>query len=108
MVIVSEGVAKLKKTTVEEIAVKIQRITGVETRATVFGHVLRGGNPTLRDRVSATQLGYHAVNLLNKGINKRVVGERGGFVVDYDIEEALKMTKDFDMNLYKIANDISL
>jgi 6-phosphofructokinase 1 len=108
MVIVSEGVAKIQKTTVEEIAAKLQAATGVESRSTVFGHVLRGGNPTLRDRVSATQMGYHAVNLLDDGISKRVVGERGGFVVDYDIEEALKMTKEFDMNLYKIANDISL
>ncbi|MDR0904299.1 MAG: 6-phosphofructokinase [Ruminococcus sp.] len=108
MVVVSEGVCNIEGITADEIAAKLAETTGVEARATNLGHVQRGGNPTLRDRVSATQMGYHAVNLLDDGISRRVVGERGGFVIDYDIEEALKMTKPFDMNLYHIADEISL
>jgi 6-phosphofructokinase 1 len=108
LVIISEGVCNVQKITAEEIAEKLSAATGVEARATNLGHVQRGGNPTLRDRVSATQMGFHAVNLLDDGISRRVVGERGGFVIDYDIEEALQMTKPFDMSLYQIANDISL
>lgn len=103
IVVVAEGVGG-----VEEMARKIEAATGIETRATTLGHVQRGGNPTVRDRVRATQLGYSAVQLLNKGIGNRVVGIRENKVVDYDIYEALQMKKGLDMEMYKIANDTSI
>ncbi len=90
-----------------ELAKRIEEETGIESRATILGHVQRGGNPTVRDRVLASQLAYRAVELLNDGIGNRVVGIQRDEVVDFDILEALKMKKEFPMELYKIANDIS-
>jgi 6-phosphofructokinase 1 len=108
IVVISEGVCKKHNITADLVAEELTKKTGIESRATVLGHVQRGGNPTLRDRVAATQMGYHAVNLLDKGISRRVVGESKGRIVDFDIDEALQMTKPFDLNLYKIADEISL
>ena len=103
IVIVAEGVGG-----VAEIAKKIEDKTGIESRATVLGHVQRGGNPTVRDRVMATRMGYAAVQLLYQGIGNRVVGYRQGDIVDYDIYEALNMQKPFDEEMYRIANTTSI
>lgn len=103
IVIVAEGVGNS-----EEIAKYIEEKTGVETRLTVLGHVQRGGMPTLRDRVVASQMGYKAVELLANGIGKRVVALDKGKIVDYDITEALDMKRVFDEELYRIAMDISI
>ena len=93
---------------VEEIAKKIEEGTGVESRATVLGHVQRGGNPTIRDRVMATEMGYAAVKLLNDGIGNRVIGWKNGDIVNYDIYEGLNMKKPFDNEMYEIANTTSI
>ncbi len=103
IVVVAEGVGG-----VENIATRIEAATGIVTRATTLGHVQRGGNPTVRDRVRATQLGYAAVNLLSEGKGNRVVAIKNNMVVDYDIYEALKMEKSFDMEMYNIANTTSI
>ncbi|MDY4784220.1 6-phosphofructokinase, partial [Pygmaiobacter massiliensis] len=75
---------------------------------TVLGHVQRGGSPSLRDRVAASRMGYHAVELLLQGQYNRVVAEKGQDIVDYDITEALTMNKSMDMDLVEIARIISL
>lgn len=103
VIVVAEGVGK-----VDQMAKDIEAATGIVTRATVLGHVQRGGNPTVRDRVVATQLGYAAVQLLREGKGNRVVGIKDNKVVDYDIYEALNMTKDLDMEMYNIANITSI
>ena len=103
IVIVAEGVGGI-----DEMAKKIEAATGIVTRANTLGHVQRGGNPTVRDRVRATQLGYAAVKLLQEGKGNRVVGIKDSAVVDYDIYEALNMTKGLDMEMYNIANMTSI
>lgn len=103
IVVVAEGVGGT-----ENIARQIQELTGIDTRATILGHVQRGGSPTVRDRVLATQLGYHAVELLEQGIGNRVVGIKADKVVDFDIDEALDMDKPFEEELYEIANAVSI
>lgn len=103
IIVVAEGVGG-----VVEIAKKIEEETGVESRATVLGHVQRGGNPTIRDRVMATEMGYAAVKLLNQGIGNRVIGWKKGEIVNYDIYEALNMKKPFDDDMYEIANTTSI
>ncbi|MBE6734332.1 MAG: 6-phosphofructokinase [Ruminococcaceae bacterium] len=103
IVIVAEGVGGSA-----EIAKYIEDKTGIETRATVLGHVQRGGSPTLRDRVVATAMGHHAVELLVNNIGNRVVALQQGNVVDLDITEALNMKRVFDDNLYNIAMDVSI
>ena len=103
IIIVAEGVGG-----VEKLAKDIEAATGIESRATILGHVQRGGSPTVRDRVAATRLGYAAVKLLEKGIGNRVVAIRNDEVVDYDIFEALNMKKPFDLKMYEIANVTSI
>lgn len=103
IIIVAEGVGG-----VEEMAKKIEAEMGVESRATVLGHVQRGGSPTVRDRVVASQMGYKAVELLKQGIGNRVVAMQKDEIVDFDIFEALNMKKSIDLDLYMMAHEISI
>ncbi|MCR5074330.1 MAG: 6-phosphofructokinase [Ruminococcus sp.] len=102
VVIVAEGIGHS-----QEIATMLQEKTHIETRATILGHVQRGGNPTLRDRVEATRMGYYAVELLEQGVGNRVVGIKDSKLVDYDIQEALQMSKPYDEKLHHIAEQIA-
>ncbi len=103
IIVVAEGVGH-----VNELAKEIEEKTGIESRATVLGHVQRGGNASLRDRVIASQMGHKAVEILSQGIGNRVVAIRNSKIVDFDIYEALQMDRTFDMDLYNIANDINI
>lgn len=100
ILVVSEGVGQT-----ENIAREIQEMTGIESRATVLGHVQRGGSPTLRDRIVATEMGYHAVELLEQGIGNRIVGLKNGQVYDVDLQEGLAMQKAFIDRRYDILNE---
>ena len=86
----------------------IEEKTGVESRATVIGHIQRGGSPTVRDRVVASAMGHYAVELLKQGIGNRVVALKDNKIVDYDILEALQMKKEIDPYLLRVANEISI
>lgn len=103
IIVVAEGVGG-----VENIAKEIEARTGIESRATILGHVQRGGRPTVRDRVNATEMGNEAVHLLSQGIGNRVVAYKKGNLVDCDIFEALQMVKPFDEELYRVANETSI
>ena len=103
IIIVAEGIGG-----VEEMAKRIEAETGVETRATVLGHVQRGGHPTVRDRVTASLMGHKAVELLKAGIGNRVLAINKDEIVDYDIFEALNMKKSLNIEEYKIAHEISI
>ena len=89
------------------LAERIEKATGVETRATVIGHMQRGGNPTCHDRVYASAMGAKAVDLLAAGQTNRVVAFKDGEFVDYDIDQALNMTKDVDEHLYDLVRRLS-
>lgn len=102
IILVAEGIGK-----VDEIAKTLQEGTGIEARGTVLGHVQRGGNPTVRDRVAASQFGHYAVELLENGIGNRVIGFKDNKIVDFDIQEALRMKKPFEEELFRMANEIS-
>ncbi|MBP3936729.1 MAG: 6-phosphofructokinase [Clostridia bacterium] len=103
IIVVAEGIGR-----VQEMAKEIQKRTGIETRASILGHVQRGGTPTLYDRVLASRMGAYAVQLLLDGKSNRVVAEQNGNLVDFDIEEALAMKKTLDMDLYNMALEISI
>ena len=103
IIIVSEGVVGA-----QELANQIQAATGVDSRATVLGHIQRGGSPTVRDRVNASLMGYHAIDLLDKGIYNRVVAVSGDKIVDYDVNVALSMHKTIDRDMIEIAKAISI
>ncbi len=100
IIVVAEGVGQA-----ENIAKTLQEMTSIESRVTVLGHVQRGGSPTLRDRVLATEMGYHAVELLEQGIGNRIVGLKDGKVYDIDIQEGLAMNKPFLDRRYDIFYD---
>ena len=102
IIVVSEGLCDVR-----ELAKQIENETGIESRATILGHIQRGGSPTLRDRVVASKMGYAAVELLKNGIGNRVIALKNCEIVNYDIFEALKMPKTFDEETYLLANMIS-
>lgn len=84
-------------------AKRIEAATGIETRATILGHMQRGGAPTCKDRVYASIMGSRAVELLCDGKSNRVVGYKHGEFVDFDIQEALAMTKDIPEDQFQIS-----
>ena len=89
-------------------AKRIEAATGIETRATILGHMQRGGSPTAKDRVYASTMGALAVDLLCEGKTNRVVGYRHGAFVDFDIDEALAMKKEIPAYEYQIAKNLSI
>lgn len=90
------------------LAKTIEEATGMETRATILGHMQRGGSPTAKDRVYASIMGAKAVDLLLEGKTNRVVGYKHGEYVDFDIDEALTMEKGIPQYQYDIAKELSL
>lgn len=91
----------------ENMAKRIEATTGMETRATIIGHAQRGGTPTARDRVYGSVMGARAVDLLLAGASNRVVAYKDSQFVDFDIEEALAMTKDIDQYMYELSRRLS-
>ena len=87
-------------------AKRIEQATGIETRATTLGHLQRGGSPSCKDRVYASIMGAKAVNLLAEGKSKRIVAYKNGDYVDFDIDEALAMTKDIPEEQYQIFRQL--
>lgn len=90
IIIVAEGV---KGMGVVEMAKKIEENTGIESRATILGHTQRGGSPSARDRVTASEMGVKAVELLLEGKSNRIVCIQNNKIVDIDIEDGLMMKK---------------
>lgn len=84
-------------------AKRIEAATGIETRATILGHMQRGGTPTCKDRVYASIMGAKAAMLLAEGKSNRLVAYKNGEFVDFDIQEALNMTKDISEEQYEIS-----
>lgn len=102
LVLLAEGVGGA-----QELAKHIEVVTGIETRATVLGHVQRGGSPSAFDRVLASKMGAKAVEILLAGKTSRVIGIKENTIIDQDIDEALALERTFDEKLFKIAEDIS-
>ena len=91
----------------EAMAKRIEAATGIETRATILGHMQRGGSPTCKDRVYASMMGALAVDLLVAGKSCRVVGYRHGEFVDFDINEALAMQKGISDYQWEVCQSLS-
>ena len=107
IIIVAEGVSE-KIGGVNNLAKLIEERTGVESRATVLGHVQRGGSPSLRDRLVASQMGNYAGHLLMQGVGNRVVAMQKEEVMDFDIYEALNMKNTINLDLHRVALEISI
>jgi 6-phosphofructokinase 1 len=103
LILLAEGVGGT-----EQLTKDIQEVTGIETRATVLGHIQRGGSPSAFDRILASRLGARAVEVLIEEKNQRVIGLKNNEVVDIDIDEALATKREFDEKFYELANILSL
>jgi 6-phosphofructokinase 1 len=103
IIVVAEGVASGT-----EFGKKLQAATNFDTRVSVLGHIQRGGSPTAFDRVLAARLGARAVELLIEGKGGRAVGLEQNKIVDYDIIEALGRKHTLDMNLARLAQELSI
>ncbi|MBR2466042.1 MAG: 6-phosphofructokinase [Clostridia bacterium] len=86
IVIVSEGVGSEYGPALTE---KIEKVTGVESRFSRFAHIVRGGSPTLKDRMMATKMGAFAVDMLLEGRSNIVICEKKSETVAVDINYAL-------------------
>lgn len=102
LVILAEGVGGA-----QELAKKIENVTGIETRDTILGHIQRGGSPSAFDRILASRLGAKAVQVLLEGKSQRVIGIKDNKVVDTDIDEALAMPRVFNNDLYELSEILS-
>lgn len=103
IVVVAEGIGG-----VIEMAKEIEEKTGIESRATILGHVQRGGSPTVQDRVTASEMGALAVELLLAGKQNRIVCLRDNKVTDVDIEEGLAMKKELPQRLVNLAKQLAI
>jgi 6-phosphofructokinase 1 len=103
IIVVAEGVG-----TGGEVADQIKEKTGMECRVTVLGHIQRGGSPTAFDRVLASRLGAHAVELLLAGEKGKMVGMKSGNVHATPISEALAQKHALDLSLYQLAKELSI
>jgi len=102
-IIVAEGVGNAT-----ELCNIITKKTGIISRATILGYVQRGGSPTARDRIMASRMGAEAIDVIREGRINRIISLKDNKLVDYDIEEALAMKKNIDVDMLKLAKIISI
>lgn len=102
LIILAEGVGGAN-----ELAIQVEELTGIESRATILGHIQRGGSPSAFDRILASRMGVAAVEVLIEGKSGRVIGMREGKIVDEDISVALALPRSFDEKLYEISKVLS-
>ena len=102
MVVVAEGAGSAF-----EYAKRIHEEMGIDPRGTVLGHIQRGGSPTARDRETASRMGYEAVLSMVEGRGNRIIATQDGRIVDLDMEAALAMTKQFEMDRYSVLEALT-
>lgn len=103
LIVVAEGVGGT-----QQLAKDIQDITGIQTRATILGHLQRGGSPTAIDRMHASMMGYHAVKAVLAGKENQVVGFNKGNYELIGLEEAFQMKKNLDQEIYDVIKILAI
>ena len=91
-----------------EVGEQIRQRTGHETRVTILGHLQRGGTPTVVDRLLASRMGARAVDMIIQGETGKMVGVRALNLVVVDLEEVLQQKRKLDMELYELAEILSI
>lgn len=90
-----------------DLAEYIEKKTGKETRATVLGHIQRGGKPVAYDRILASRMGSYSIELLLQGYGGRCIGVQNEKLVHHDIDDAIKyMKRPFRQDLLEIAKKL--
>ena len=114
---IDDGISKGKRhamvticehvTDVNALAKEIEAHTGLETRATILGHIQRGGSPTARDRILASRMGAYAVDLLLSGVGGRCVGIQQNQLVHHDIIDCIEnMKRPFDEEMFQLSDKL--
>lgn len=103
IILVAEGAGNAP-----DLCKKITEKTGMEARATILGHIQRGGSPTANDRILASKLAATAVQNLIDNKSSRAVGIRNNEIIDMDISDALGMKRDFNRDLYNLTKILSI
>ena len=102
MVVVAEGAGNAM-----EISHQIHEAVGIDPRVTVLGHIQRGGSPSAKDRETASQMGYRAVRAIAENFGNCVIATQEGRLAVLNMEDALKMTKEFGMERYQILEALT-
>ena len=103
MIIMAEGYGKS-----QVLAEKIEAVTAIPTRATVLGHIQRGGAPSALDRFHGANMGSYAVELLLKGEENKIIILKNGVYSHIDIHEGLAYKKPFDRDLYNQVRKLTV
>ncbi|MCK9583016.1 MAG: 6-phosphofructokinase [Endomicrobiales bacterium] len=90
-----------------EFTKQLENKSGLEVRLSSLGYIQRGGSPSARSRILASQFGAYAVRLLKSGAKNRLVVLQNGKVSNIPLSIAIKNEKKLDMNLYKLATELS-
>ena len=103
IIIVAEGVMSAN-----ELAKILRETADIDIRYSVLGHVQRGGSPSARDRVIASQFGSRAVEVLLEGHGGKAIGMQKNQVVDYNLEDVFNDNNETDMKMYKLSQELSI
>ena len=103
IIVLAEGVGNAY-----DVSKAIAEKTGIDTRVTILGYIQRGGTPTSFDRILASEMGNRAVELLSRDKSGRTLGIRCDKIIDLDINEALSIKKEFDIEKYNTAKILSI
>jgi 6-phosphofructokinase 1 len=112
IVVVAEGVRPISGKKGEEspsleIGRYIQETAGFDTRIIILGHIQRGGAPTVRDRLLASRLSYHAIELVYQGKTGKMLGEVNQVVKSFDLDYVLAQEKQLNLDYYHLSNILS-
>jgi 6-phosphofructokinase 1 len=86
-----------------ETAEALERLTGIETRATIIGYMQRGGSPTAKDRMLASAMGAYAIRQFVEGKENQVIGIQQNKITSLDLTDALRRVKEIDPFLYEVS-----
>ena len=103
IIIVAEGLMSAN-----ELANILVEAAGIETRVSVLGHIQRGGSPSARDRVIASQFGARAVEVLKENRGSVAIGMQNHQVVDYKLQDVFEDIDNLDMKLYQLSKELSI
>lgn len=103
IIILAEGVGNAY-----DVSRVMEEKTGIDTRVTILGYIQRGGTPTSFDRILASKMGNKAIELLSEGESGRTLGIKCNEIIDLDINEALSIKKEFNIEMYEIAKILSI
>lgn len=103
IIVLAEGVGNAY-----DVSKSIEEKTGIDTRVTILGYIQRGGTPTSFDRILASKMGDKAVELIGGNKSGRALGVKCNKIIDLEINEALNVKKEFDIEMYKTTKILSI